>query len=318
MAIIAFFNENITLAIVLGFASWIYILGYYSIKINNNLTLSSSIVLYSLYCLMFYLTYNGGVSNTGPLWIFIVAPVSVFVHGLKRGMVDLLFFILIICCILYFPQNIISHAFYTSEFKFRLILSFLTVTFLSALYEYSRLQSYKYILELSKEYQKLARFDPLTNLSNRRDALNVLESEKNKITQTDNVVAIILCDIDYFKKINDRYGHSLGDKTLTELSDIFTHLIRKEDCVARWGGEEFLFILPETSARNAYKMAEKIQSSLKEHNITFNNEPIKVTVSMGISQLDNKNSIDQAINLADKYLYEAKNAGRNEIFPKFN
>ncbi|MFT6206970.1 MAG: hypothetical protein ACJA0T_000874 [Colwellia sp.] len=161
MGIVGLFNKNFVLAISLFIASFIYFIGYYAYKKFNNVKLSSAIILYSLYILMFYLIYTGGVENTGPLWVFIVAPVSVFVHGLKRGLIDLMFFVIISIGIMSIPAEIISHAAYSTEFKLRLLYSFLTVTFLSALYEYSRDQSYQHTLKLSEKYQRLAHLDPL-------------------------------------------------------------------------------------------------------------------------------------------------------------
>ena len=261
--------------------------------------------------------FTGGVENTGPLWIYIVAPVSVFIHGLKRGLVDIALFVLISSLIMLIPLENMAHATYSNEFKLRLLYSFLTVTFLSALYEYSREKSYKHTLELSKKYQKLAHFDPLTQLSNRRDALYILKREQARILRNKEPLTIILCDVDHFKKINDEYGHNAGDAVLVELSKIFTLQIREQDCISRWGGEEFLFILPQTTAINANIFAEKIQKILQRHTVNFEDESIKVAVSMGIEQFNEVQSIDEAINNADKYLYQAKNAGRNQIFPKF-
>ncbi|TYK67446.1 GGDEF domain-containing protein [Colwellia echini] len=266
---------------------------------------------------MFYLVFSGGVGNTGPLWIYIVAPVSVFIHGLKRGLIDIAVFITVISCIMFIPDELIVHAQYSTEFKLRLLYSFLTVTFLSSLYEYSRGQSFKHILELSKKYQQLAHFDPLTQLSNRRDALRILKREQARIARSNESLSIIICDIDHFKKVNDRYGHNAGDAVLRELAKLFTDSIREQDCVARWGGEEFLFILPQTLAVNANIIAEKIQNQLKHYVISYEDKSIKVTVSMGISQFTAEQSIDEVINRADKFLYQAKDSGRNQIFPKF-
>ncbi len=318
MGLIGLFNKNFILATALFIASLIYFFGYYVYKKFNNLVLSSAIVLYSLYLLMFYLVFTGGVENTGPLWIFIVAPVSVFIHGLKRGLIDIASFIVIISSIMFIPTDIIAHATYSLEFELRLIYSFVTVTFLSALYEHSRERAYKHTLELSKKYQQLAHFDPLTQLSNRRDALHILQREQARIVRNKEPLTVILCDVDHFKKINDQYGHNAGDAVLIDLAKIFTENIREQDCIARWGGEEFLFILPGTLAINANIFAEKVQAILHQHLVCFESEKIKVTVSMGIEQFNENQSIDEAINNADKYLYQAKNAGRNQIFPKFN
>ncbi|MBU2869810.1 GGDEF domain-containing protein [Colwellia sp. E2M01] len=266
---------------------------------------------------MFYLVFSGGVENTGPLWIYIVAPVSLFIHGLKRGLIDITVFMIIISAIMFIPNELIIHAQYSTEFKLRLIYSFLTVTSLSALYEYSRGQSFKHILELTKQYQQLAHYDQLTQLSNRRDALRILQQERVRITRNKEPLSIIICDIDHFKKVNDQHGHNAGDAVLKDLAKLFTDSIREQDCVARWGGEEFLFILPQTLAINANNIAKKIQNKLEHHIVTYQGKSIKVTVSIGISQFKAEQSIDEVINRADKYLYQAKNAGRNQIFPKY-
>ncbi len=315
MGLVALFNQNFTLAGTLFFASFFYFCGYYAYKKFNNKRISSSIILYSLYILMFYLVFSGGVAQTGPLWVYIVAPVSVFIHGLKRGLFDIAIFVVIMATIMFLPTDFIAHAVYSTEFKLRLIYSFLTVTFLAALYEYSRQQSYNHALELSRKYQQLAHSDPLTKLSNRRDALGILKQEKARISRSQEPLSIILCDVDHFKKINDRYGHNAGDAVLIDLAKIFTSNIREQDCIARWGGEEFLFILPQTQAMNANTFAEKIQEKLQKHVVIYDEHEIKVTVSMGIEQLNKDQNIDEVINSADKYLYQAKNAGRNRIFP---
>ncbi len=317
MGFFALFDKNITLAIVLFIASFIYFIAYCAFKKFDNSQLTAAIVLYSLYLLMFYLVYTGGVENTGPLWIFIVSPVSFFVHGLKRGLVDIAIFIAIIITIMFIPTDIISHAEYVTEFKLRLIYSFLTVTFLSALYEYSREQSYLHILELSKKHQQLAHFDPLTELSNRRDALRILEQEQAISIRNKEPLSVILCDVDYFKKVNDQYGHNTGDAVLKGLAQLFTDNIREQDYIARWGGEEFLFIFPQTVAKSANIIAEKIQQKIQNHSVDCEGRTIKVTVSMGIEEFSEGQSIDEVINGADKYLYLAKDSGRNQIYPKF-
>jgi len=317
MGLIALFNKNYILVASLFVASSIFFAGYYAYKKNNNVKLSSAIVLYSLYILMFYLIFTGGVENTGPLWVFLVAPVSVFVRGLKRGLVDIAIFVTISITIMMTPTDIVTHAAYSTEFKLRLLYSFLTVTFLSALYEYSREKSYKQALALSEKYQRLAHLDPLTQLSNRRDALAIFKREKARTARSKEPLSIILCDVDYFKKINDKFGHNAGDVVLIALAEIFTKSMRDQDCVARWGGEEFLFILPQTEAKSANIFAEKIQEKLQHHLVNYENENISVRVSMGIEELKENQTIDEMINNADKHLYQAKNSGRNQIFPKF-
>jgi len=317
MGLVGLFNQNFFLAGALFLASFVYFNGYYAYKKFNNIKLASAIILYSLYLLMLYLVYTGGVEKTGPLWIFMVAPVSVFIHGLKRGLFEIALFLILTSVILFVPLDLFDNVSYSTEFKLRLIYSFLTVTFLSAVYEYTREKSYKRALDLSKKYQQLAHLDHLTQLSNRRDALHILKREKARIIRSKEAFSIMLCDVDHFKKINDLYGHNAGDAVLIDLAKIFTRTIREQDCVARWGGEEFLFILPQTLVNNANIIAMKIQEELQNHFVNYEDEKIKVTVSIGIEQFNANQSIDEVINNADKFLYQAKDSGRNQIFPKF-
>ena len=316
MGVIALFNQNFVLASTLFFSSTLCYSAYYIYRKFKNTTLSSALVLYSLYALMFYLIYTGGVEQTGPLWIFIVAPLSVFIHGLKRGLMDITFFVVIMSIILFMPIESVNHAQYSTEFKLRLIYSFLTVTALSSLYEYSRNKSYKQALELSDKYQQLAHFDTLTQLSNRRDALHIFKREQARAIRNNQPLSIILCDVDHFKKINDHHGHNAGDAALKALAKLFTDSMREQDCVARWGGEEFLFILPNTDFKNAYVFADKIKNKIQKHIINYEDKNISMTISMGVEQFKSTQTIDEVINTADKYLYQAKDAGRNQIFPK--
>jgi len=312
MSLIAFYNANYTLAIVLLVASFIYFLArFIQLKIKNHVV-SSSVVLYSLYILMFYLIYSGGANNTGPLWIFMVAPVSLFLHGLKVGLIELGVFVLIISILLFTPDNALLATTYTEDFKTRLVYSFLTTTFLSAFYEYSRHKSYVDLTNLSIKYKALSKFDPLTHLPNRREALNKIEFEQNRLNRNQSSLCVILCDIDFFKKINDRYGHDAGDFVLVELSKLFLTIIRKQDLVARWGGEEFLFLLPDTDKAGAQIFTKKLHEVLSSHYFEFQNKSLQITVSMGVSEVTSQQDIEQNITLADENLYKAKHSGRNQ------
>lgn len=316
MGVLALFTESFVLSIMLFFATFIYYLGFYVCKKHHNIQLSSAIILYSLYLLMLFLVFTGGVANTGPLWIYIVAPVSLSIHGFRRGLIDIAVFTTLIILIMFLPSTIEYHANYPIEFKLRLIYSFLTVTFLSALYEYTRDHALKKTLELKHKYQKLANFDPLTNLSNRRVAYDILKQEQSRLNRNKEMLSILISDVDKFKRVNDQYGHNAGDAVLVELAKLFNEHVREQDCVARWGGEEFLFILPQTSAKNAAIIAEKIRSKVEKHVINYREDSIQITVSVGIAQFEAGSNIDDVINQADKYLYQAKESGRNQIQPK--
>ncbi len=148
--------------------------------------------------------------------------------------------------------------------------------------------------------KRFANIDKLTQIYNRRGCERFLKSYKD--------YSIILIDIDYFKQINDTYGHDIGDKILQELGKILKSSVRANDIVCRWGGEEFLIILPHTSYENATEVAEKIRKKVEETKIFGN---IQITISLGVSQFDG--SFEKTFKDADEKLYIAKKTGRNKV-----
>ncbi|MCL1142499.1 GGDEF domain-containing protein [Shewanella gaetbuli] len=315
MSIFALFQSSLTLFAALSISSCIFFAAFCMVKWRSQTKLSSFIIIYLLYILMFYLIYTGGVEQTGPLWIFIVPPVSVYVHGLKQGSINIALFVFITWILMFNPEWVTGQTIYAHEFKLRLFYSFITISFLSALYEYSRTQLYHHAIELNSKLHKLAHFDELTELRNRRSAQIILEQQVSDFKEHKTPFSVLLCDLDYFKQVNDKYGHNMGDKVLTEIAKLFRHNLRETDYVSRWGGEEFLFILTDTDFNEAYDIAERIRTAVSQQEIALMDQDIKVTMSVGVQEYQSDMSIDQMINLADKYLYEAKRNGRNRVLP---
>jgi len=178
-------------------------------------------------------------------------------------------------------------------------------------------------LEDSKEELKfLASTDPLTKLYNRRyfakTSTHVLNLSKRNKTD----LSMIMLDIDKFKNVNDTYGHKVGDDVLITLASILQELTRNSDIICRFGGEEFLILLPETNINGALKIAHKIREVVETTVITISDNKIptdykklEFTVSLGGTQIniDLDNNIEASIHRADKALYQAKNSGRNRV-----
>lgn len=163
-------------------------------------------------------------------------------------------------------------------------------------------------------YQKvvdLSTIDELTKLFNRRKIMDILKTEIERAQRYSFELSIIMADIDFFKKINDKYGHKMGDITLKKVSNILKNSLRKVDYVGRFGGEEFLIISPQTSSKNAITLAERIKNILNSLSIEGIEE--KITLSFGISSYRDNLSLDELIQEADIALYESKNKGRNCI-----
>lgn len=150
--------------------------------------------------------------------------------------------------------------------------------------------------------------DPLTQLFNRRFLLSILESLTETVKEERKPFSIIMADIDNFKHINDTYGHEVGDEVLKELAKILKENLRERDIIGRWGGEEFLIILFDTTLEDAYHVAEKLRKKVEE---SLMPKKIKITISLGVSEHSFNENIKDTIKRADEALYEAKHAGKN-------
>lgn len=156
--------------------------------------------------------------------------------------------------------------------------------------------------------------DPLTGLFNRRHFESCLDREFSRSKRYKNDLSFAIIDIDFFKQVNDTYGHSCGDYILKEAAYLISNNFRLSDMVFRYGGEEFVVILTETSLENSLIPLERLRKAFENSNFRFNDNKIKISVSIGASSLNDDTSTPwQMFDNADKALYEAKENGRNQI-----
>lgn len=168
------------------------------------------------------------------------------------------------------------------------------------------------LMQAQKKLERLARTDPLTQLSNRRDILEKIKYEKDRFERSKKPFTIVLGDIDKFKSVNDTYGHDAGDLVLMKISKLMISSLRKQDFVSRWGGEEFLLLLPETDIKGGKITSEKIRQKIAETKIHFKGKNIPVSMTFGVSTYSKTSNIDDCIAKADKALYQGKKSGRNK------
>ncbi|MDR3566148.1 MAG: GGDEF domain-containing protein [Negativicutes bacterium] len=170
-------------------------------------------------------------------------------------------------------------------------------------------------IEQTKRNQQLtvtARTDSLTGLYNRRHMEQRILEEIEQFQRTGLVFALIIADIDLFKEINDRYGHDCGDFLLKSVSEDLRTSVRESDAVARWGGDEFLLLLPTTNAENAVGLAERIRAGVEKRRYGYGKEALSVTLTLGVSVIGGDgDTVDGLIKKADLIMYEGKKAGRN-------
>lgn len=157
---------------------------------------------------------------------------------------------------------------------------------------------------------RLSREDDLTGLFNRRRTVELIENEIQRAHRYDTIFSVILTDIDHFKAVNDRFGHQAGDKVLIEITEVIRSMVRVTDLVGRWGGEEFLIILPETDIDGAFSLAEKIRTRLESACLGKIGQR---TASFGVTAFEDGDDIEAIIGRADAGLYAAKRGGRNRV-----
>ncbi|MBN2253486.1 MAG: GGDEF domain-containing protein [Kosmotogaceae bacterium] len=168
--------------------------------------------------------------------------------------------------------------------------------------------------EKNRELQRLAYLDTLTGLYNRRKWLELVEEEINIICRYENVASIILMDLDDFKETNDQFGHPAGDVVLEEIAQLLTDNLRVVDKPCRWGGEEFIILLPQIPLRKAETVAEKIRAVIEKTIFSINGFEISIEASFGVASLKcEENAFKESYSKADKALYEAKRKGRNRV-----
>jgi diguanylate cyclase (GGDEF)-like protein len=172
-------------------------------------------------------------------------------------------------------------------------------------------------VELAAAYarvEEMARTDSLTGLGNRRSAMERLEQEARRTERTKRPLSLVMIDADDFKKINDGRGHACGDAVLRSLGETLRSSLRQLDAAARWGGEEFLVILPETTAEGALVIAEKLRMGVEAARVPCVGGEVAVTVTLGVSTFAADGpSLADCIRLADEALYEGKRAGKNRV-----
>lgn len=153
--------------------------------------------------------------------------------------------------------------------------------------------------------------DPLTDLPNREAYSERILYEFRRWQRYQPPLSLAICDLDYFKKINDNYGHQAGDRVLKVISRSIAKRLRQVDFFGRYGGEEFVVILPETNLENAHNLLEKIRAAIAGTSFSYKDEPLVITLSLGITEFRAGDTIETALTRADKALYAAKAQGRN-------
>jgi diguanylate cyclase (GGDEF)-like protein len=205
----------------------------------------------------------------------------------------------------YVPGSVESHrknAAYTRVAEAGL-LALLALMLLTLVLTRPLLRAFRWTEEQASE----ARIDALTGLANRRAVEEILAAEISRAQRFAHDLAVVLLDLDRFKEINDSFGHAAGDVMLRAVSRLLTSLARQGDTVARWGGEEFVVVLPETDLAGAQRFAERLRRTIEAHSVG----DMRTSASCGVATMLAEDTVEELIGAADQALYQAKSNGRN-------
>ncbi len=170
----------------------------------------------------------------------------------------------------------------------------------------------KQLRQTLKIVKELSRKDTLTDLHNRRSLINIINNETYRFERNHIPFVIMIADIDHYKYINDEYGHDTGDFVLKEIACLLSQTIRKQDVVGRWGGDEFLFLLPETDIEGAKSLSESLRDKIASTVFQYNDKKFQLSMTFGFAVFRAEETIETCLKKADNALYQGKKSGRNK------
>ncbi|HEY0923276.1 GGDEF domain-containing protein [Rheinheimera pacifica] len=303
--------EQILLPVILFGTGLAFLLNILLFHLSRNLERACIAEAVLVGSFVLSLVYQGGFNNTALYWVFPFPAILFGLLGVRNALLSNALMLVALCIMLFMPELILAQ--YKDAEASRFIASLLIVIAVCWINEHYRERSHQAmdLLQQSKEIQ--ANTDSLTGLANRRFIDSSLLPSLAQQPSQFFPLALIMCDIDHFKQLNDRFGHDAGDEVLKVVATLFHSNLRQNDIASRTGGEEFLLILPHTSRADAFLVAEKIRRQFEHSHMLANNPEYKVSASFGVAVCDSADSFQDTVKLADQQMYLSKRNGRNQV-----
>lgn len=281
---------------------------YFYFRITGNIQLTAwlaTLLLASLNMLFIYLVYGGAHAF---IWATLVAPASFFLLGKNWGSVFTVL-VMAFCTYVAFDlyQSQVSYSFSFGS-VLNVVLAGISLIAIFRFYEGTRSELYQALEHNLQQSKILAETDKLTGLWNREKLDQHLTRALTRNTSLHDL-ALLIIDIDHFKRINDQQGHLVGDEVLKAFAQLLKDKMRTTDLVARWGGEEFVIVLANTSQQQALELAERLRRDVKQQQIAG----VMLTASMGITAYQAGDNSNTMLKRADDALYQAKESGRDQV-----
>ena len=289
------------------------------VQYTKHTRLAAQMVSFGLYlCLIGPGIFTGGIDSSALVWLTFIPVAAAIMDGAATGLFWSCISIITVIALFIFNRvfmiDLTTRPPHSIDRVIDLVFCIIVVAIATVINERTKRQVVAKLDEAQAQLTKLANIDPLTNIFNRRYFIEHAQTELEQHGH-EREFSILLVDIDYFKKINDTYGHATGDQVLNKAVSVCSLVLRKEDILARLGGEEFVILLPETSLKLANEIAERLRSAIENTQIRINTDSVNITVSIGISFSSPRDalSLQELIRQADDAMYKAKDAGRNQV-----
>lgn len=289
------------------------------LKASGNRRLAQEVFILAVYFNFAWLTYHlGGVSSPVTPWLMICPVVAMLLGGIASSAIWLA--VSVITILANYALEVMGWGFppigLTNMPLLRALcdigLVFVIVLFV-LLFELTKTEGFRRLESALQTIRELAIRDELTGAYNRRHVLSLAEEERERALRSGSVFCVCVLDVDFFKRVNDRFGHGGGDAVLKAFALATQASLRSTDTIGRYGGEEFLAILPYVSAQDCKGLAERLREGVQAMRFPEISDELRVSVSIGIAQFERDETVSQTIARADEALYWAKQNGRNQV-----
>lgn len=288
-------------------------LGYLMLWYTGKFTWGGHFAVCLMGVLSLMLLITGGEQGTGPIWYLVFPVLATFVQGRVAGIVSVVVLLAVTLGLL--AMGVPDYP-YSDFFIQRLLSVYLALSVLAYLFASFRYTAEQQLKEINRQLEVLTNTDKISGLLNRRG----MEAELEKMLHTFNrfkmPFTVVVFDIDDFKAINDQHGHIYGDFVIQSIGELCRSSIRNIDHAARWGGEEFLLLLPGTSVDGAVILAERLREKIHTSPFVYDGITLITSASFGVCQHIESNSLEDTIACADKQMYSAKQEGKNRVVSK--
>ena len=256
---------------------------------------------------------NSPIDNSTLMWCLTIIPVLVGTFGYRYSILILSSVFAVAVWLLYGTPQIITTPNYTDVSIVRFLSAYIVLSLFAIAMDISHSRSLNKYKDLSLRVDQIAHQDQLTQLPNRHDMERRLEKKYQQYRLINQPFSILLADLDNFKFINDRYGHDVGDDVLHAIGILLGEPLRGEDVVARWGGNEFMVLLPTANGEAAVNIAERLRAQAGKLTMEAQGDTLRISLSVGVASIDKCTGIDDLISTAENGLYQAKHMGRDMV-----